>query len=121
MNRRKNNCGKMACRVAKHCSVSTRASRSLSAEIFTASERYFPIESLFLKYRPLKRPEKTSKRSARSSKIRYGTRSDTTSAGATTSSTSVKTRGKISRSEEHTSELQSQFPLVCHLLLSKIL
>src|SRR5438309_7516725 len=32
---------------------------------------------------------------------------------------SVKTRFRPSRSEEHTSELQSQFHLVCRLLLEK--
>src|SRR5689334_24815115 len=34
-------------------------------------------------------------------------------------SSTVKVAGALSRSEEHTSELQSQFHLVCRLLLEK--
>src|SRR2546430_10901720 len=58
--------------------------------------------------------------SAESASALGGSRSDTASSGNVTSGAySRRTRGSATRSEEHTSELQSQSNLVCRLLLEK--
>src|SRR5438067_6268450 len=48
-----------------------------------------------------------------------GVRASVVSTSTTTKSVSRSARASASRSEEHTSELQSRFDLVCRLLLEK--
>src|SRR5699024_12491106 len=88
---------------------------------------FFPLSLLFSL--PLRRPPRSplfpyttlfrSPPSPSPSGVRPSSRTTPSVARSAASPTTLRTPIRLSRSEEHTSELQSRFDLVCRLLLEK--
>src|SRR5689334_23726050 len=78
-----------------------------------------PPRSTLFPYTTLFRSPRTGRWTAAIAGRRKGSGSHFSRAGNRTARFAWKTSARPTRSEEHTSELQSQFHLVCRLLLEK--